>query len=106
MAAGAKTFKLKFGHRGANHPVKALETGRVHSTTQNHGFAVDADSLKNTDFKISKLNLNDNSVEGMVHKSKPIFSVQYHPEGGPGPQDNQYLFDNFLKMVKTHAKKN
>ena len=106
LAAGAKTFKLKFGHRGANHPVKDLETGRVHITTQNHGFAVDADSLKNTDFKISKLNLNDNSVEGMVHKSKPIFSVQYHPEGGPGPQDNQYLFDNFLKMVKTHAKKN
>lgn len=103
IAAGAKTYKLKFGHRGLNHPVKDLETGRVHITTQNHGFSINPDSLKKTDFRISKLNLNDNSVEGMVHKSKRIFSVQYHPEGGPGPQDNQYLFDNFLKMVRKHG---
>ena len=103
IAAGAKTYKLKFGHRGLNHPVKDLETGKVHITTQNHGFAIDTESLKKTDFKISKLNLNDNSVEGMIHKSKKIFSVQYHPEGGPGPQDNQYLFDKFLGMVKKHA---
>ncbi len=99
LAGGAKTFKLKFGHRGINHPVKDLETNRVHITTQNHGYAVDPKSLEQTHFKATKFNLNDNSVEGLTHRSKPIFSVQYHPEGSPGPQDNQYLFDKFLKMV-------
>ena len=99
LAAGAKTFKLKFGHRGVNHPVKDLETNRVHITTQNHGYAVDMKSLEGTHFSATKINLNDSSVEGLTHKSKPIFSVQYHPEGAPGPQDNQYLFDKFLKMI-------
>ncbi len=99
LAAGAKTFKLKFGHRGANHPVKDMETGRVHITTQNHGYAVDPKSLDSTNFRATKFNLNDSSVEGLTHRKKPIFSVQYHPEGGPGPQDNQYLFDKFLKMI-------
>ncbi|HIJ98454.1 TPA: gamma-glutamyl-gamma-aminobutyrate hydrolase family protein, partial [archaeon] len=99
LAAGAKTYKLKFGHRGVNHPVKDFETGTVHITTQNHGYAVDSQSLEGTNFKATKFNLNDNSIEGLTHKNKPIFSVQYHPEGGPGPQDNKYLFDKFLKMV-------
>ncbi len=104
LAAGAKTYKLKFGHRGVNHPVRDFETHSVHITTQNHGYAVDSHSLHGTDFKATKFNLNDNSIEGLTHKTKPIFSVQYHPEGGPGPQDNQYLFDKFLKMVEVeHA---
>lgn len=100
LAAGAKTYKLKFGHRGLNHPVKDLERGRVHITTQNHGYAVDAKSLEGTGFKVSHVNLNDGSVEGMEHEKLPIFSVQYHPEASPGPRDNEYLFDTFVENMK------
>jgi carbamoyl-phosphate synthase small subunit len=99
-AAGGATFKLKFGHRGANHPVKDLVSGRVHITSQNHGFAVDADSLARTDLEVSQLNLNDGTVEGMRHKTKPIFSIQYHPEASPGPLDNKHLFAEFVETVK------
>ncbi|TMC01573.1 MAG: glutamine-hydrolyzing carbamoyl-phosphate synthase small subunit, partial [Chloroflexi bacterium] len=91
-AAGATTSRLKFGHHGANHPVKDLESGRVHITSQNHEFQVDADSLPEGDFFVSQRNLNDGSVEGLGHRTLPLFSVQYHPEGCPGPQDNQYLY--------------
>ena len=99
-AAGASTSRLKFGHHGANHPVKDLESGRVHITSQNHEFQVDAASLPPSDFFISQRNLNDGSVEGLGHRSLPVFSVQYHPEGCPGPQDNQYVYDRFLKMTR------
>lgn len=99
LAAGGKTYKLKFGHRGSNQPVKDLATGRVYITSQNHGFAVDKQSLEGTGFEVSHINPNDNSVEGMKHKELPIFTVQYHPEAHPGPWDSDYLFDQFLKMV-------
>ncbi len=99
-AAGATTSRLKFGHHGANHPVKDLESGRVHITSQNHEFQVDADSLPEGDFFVSQRNLNDGSVEGLGHRTLPVFSVQYHPEGCPGPQDNQYLYDRFIKMTR------
>lgn len=98
-AFGGKTFKLKFGHRGANHPVKDLETGLVHITAQNHGYAVDADSLP-SDLEVSHLNLNDGTVEGIRHKSLPIMTIQYHSEASPGPLDNEYIFDNFLDMIR------
>jgi carbamoyl-phosphate synthase small subunit len=104
LAGGAKTYKLKFGHRGANHPVKNLENSRVYITTQNHGFAVDESSLKGTGFEVSQINLNDNTVEGIKHKELPIFSVQYHPEGSPGPRDNEYIFDDFMEMVRDAKK--
>ncbi|MEE8358682.1 MAG: glutamine-hydrolyzing carbamoyl-phosphate synthase small subunit [Candidatus Hydrothermarchaeales archaeon] len=100
LATGGKTYKLKFGHRGSNQPVKDLATGRVYITSQNHGFAVDAESLEGTGFEVSHINPNDNSVEGMKHKELPIFTVQYHPEAHPGPWDSDYLFDEFLKMVR------
>lgn len=101
LAVGATTSRLKFGHHGGNHPVKDLTTGRVDITSQNHEFQVDAGSLPpESGFYVSHLNLNDGSVEGLAHPSKPVFSVQYHPEGSPGPQDNQYLFDRFLEMIK------
>jgi carbamoyl-phosphate synthase small subunit len=101
LAIGASTSRLKFGHRGGNHPVKDLQTGEVHITSQNHGFQVVAASVP-TDrgWMVSQINLNDNSVEGLAHQSLPVFTVQYHPEGSPGPQDNQYLFDRFLTMVQ------
>jgi carbamoyl-phosphate synthase small subunit len=98
-AFGGKTFKLKFGHRGGNHPVKEFATGRVHITAQNHGYAVDPDSLKGG-LQVTHINLNDNTVEGVAHRDLPIFSVQYHSEDSPGPKDNRYLFDKFLEMVK------
>lgn len=98
-AFGGKTFKLKFGHRGANHPVKDLETGLVHITAQNHGYAVDGDSLP-SDIEISHVNLNDGTVEGIRHKSLPIMTIQYHSEASPGPRDNEYIFDKFLDMVQ------
>ena len=97
-AMGARTYKLKFGHRGANHPVKDLDTGRVYITAQNHGYAVDPDSLP-PGLEVSLLNLNDNTVEGLTHRSLPLFSIQYHSEGSPGPRDNEYIFDRFLAMV-------
>ncbi len=100
LAFGGKTFKLKFGHRGGNQPVKDLRTGRVHITSQNHGFAVDADSLDPSEFEITHLNLNDRTVEGIVHRTRPIFSVQYHPEAHPGPWDNEYIFRDFVAQVR------
>lgn len=97
-AVGGKTFKLKFGHRGGNHPVKDLESGRVYITSQNHGYAVDERSLPKG-FVVTQRNLNDMTVEGMRHKELPIFSVQYHPEANPGPLDSRYLFDEFAKLL-------
>jgi carbamoyl-phosphate synthase small subunit len=105
QAFGGETFKLKFGHRGSNHPVKDLTTGKVHITSQNHGYAVKADSLPE-DVEVTHMNLNDNTVEGLRHKSKPIFSVQYHPEASPGPKDNAYLFDRFAELVKERKNEN
>jgi carbamoyl-phosphate synthase small subunit len=97
-AFGADTFKLKFGHRGANHPVCDLATGKVHITSQNHGYAIDADTLKGG-LQVSQINLNDGTIEGLRHSSMPIISIQYHAEGSPGPQDNTYIFDRFLQMI-------
>ena len=102
-AAGATTSRLPYGHHGANHPVKDLDTGRVHITSQNHEFQVDAASIPAGDFYVSQRNLNDGSVEGLGHRKLPAFSVQYHPEGCPGPQDNQHLYDRFLEMVRERA---
>ncbi len=99
-AAGATTSRLPFGHHGANHPVKDLETGLVHITSQNHEFQVDAASIPAGDLFVTQRNLNDGSVEGLGHKTLPAFSVQYHPEGCPGPQDNQHLYDRFLAMAR------
>jgi len=99
LAVGGETFKLKFGHRGANHPVKELESGKVEITSQNHGFAVDPNSLP-ADVKVTHLNLYDGTVEGFCHTSKPIFSVQYHPEASPGPHDADYLFLKFLDTME------
>lgn len=96
---GGRTFKLKFGHRGANQPVKDLPSGRVSITSQNHGFAVDPQSLKREDVEITQINLNDKTVEGMRHKKLPIFSVQYHPEASPGPHDTDALFDEFRQLT-------
>jgi len=100
LALGGRTYKLPFGHHGGNQPVKDLTTGRVEITAQNHGFAVDVDSLPST-CEVTHINLNDNTVEGLRHKSEPVFSVQYHPEAGPGPHDAAYLFDRFLKMMNS-----
>jgi carbamoyl-phosphate synthase small subunit len=101
LAFGGKTFKLKFGHRGANHPVKNLATGKVEITTQNHGFCVDMESIRDPEIEITHINLNDQTLEGMRHRSLPIFSVQYHPEASPGPHDSGYLFDHFVTMMQT-----
>jgi len=101
QAFGGKTFKLKFGHRGANQPVKDLETGKVEITSQNHGFAVDPATLP-SDVAVNRVNLNDRTVEGMRHKSKPIFCVQYHPEASPGPHDSAPLFDEFRALIERH----
>ena len=101
-AFGAKTFKLKFGHRGANHPVKDQATGKVYITSQNHGYAVDGDSLP-SEVEVSHLNLNDGTVEGIHHKSLPVMTIQYHSEASPGPLDNEYIFDRFIDMVARGA---
>jgi carbamoyl-phosphate synthase small subunit len=99
QALGARTFKLKFGHRGGNHPVRDIATGRVYITAQNHGYAVDASTLKNG-LEVSQINLNDSTVEGLIHRDLPILGIQYHSEASPGPWDNKYLFERFLEMVK------
>ena len=99
LAFGGKTFKLKFGHRGANQPVKDLETGRVEITAQNHGFAVDPASLPE-EVGVNRINLNDQTVEGIRHKTKPIYCVQYHPEASPGPHDSTPLFDEFRALIE------
>jgi carbamoyl-phosphate synthase small subunit len=98
QAFGGKTFKLKFGHRGANQPVKDLESGRVEITSQNHGFAVDPASLP-ADVVVDRINLNDQTVEGFRHRSKPLFCVQYHPEASPGPHDSTPLFARFRALI-------
>ena len=99
LALGARTFKLKFGHRGANQPVKNLITGRVEITSQNHGFAVDTETLNKNDVEITHINLNDNTLEGFRHRKLPLFAVQYHPEASPGPHDASYLFSEFRNMM-------
>jgi carbamoyl-phosphate synthase small subunit len=103
LALGGKTYKLPFGHHGGNHPVKDLTTGKVEITAQNHGFAVDADSLP-TECEVTHINLNDGTVEGLRHRSLPLYSVQYHPEAGPGPHDASYLFDRFVQMMEQHKR--
>jgi carbamoyl-phosphate synthase small subunit len=103
LALGGRTFKLKFGHRGANQPVKDLKTGRVMITSQNHGFCVDPVSLNPDEIELTQINLNDQTLEGMRHKKLPIFSVQYHPEASPGPHDTQNLFDEFIRMMELHS---
>jgi len=97
---GARTFKLKFGHRGGNHPVRELATGRIYITSQNHGYAVDPDTLGDS-LEVTHVNLNDGTVEGLRHKELPIFAIQYHAEASPGPCDNAYLFNKFLEMINT-----
>jgi len=101
LAYGGTTYKLKFGHRGSNQPVKDLISGKVEITAQNHGFCVDMNSLDPNQVELTHINLNDNSVEGMRHKKYPAFSVQYHPENAPGPHDSLYLFDRFVEMMKS-----
>lgn len=100
LACGAKTYKLKFGHRGGNHPVLDLKTGKVAITSQNHGYAIDEESLENTDLEVTHIALNDKTNEGVRHKKYPCFSVQYHPEASPGPEDANELFDDFIKMME------
>jgi carbamoyl-phosphate synthase small subunit len=102
LALGGRTYKLKFGHHGANQPVQNLATRRVEVTSQNHGFAVDPDSLDPTAVEVTHMNLNDNTVEGFRHRKYPLFAVQYHPEAAPGPNDANYLFSNFVEMMKEH----
>ena len=101
-AFGAKTFKMPRGHRGANHPVKNIRTGKIEITSQNHGFAVDPQSLTNKDIEVTHISLFDGSIEGIRHKTLPVFSVQYHPEASPGPHDAHYLFERFVEMIKEH----
>ena len=100
LAYGAQTYKLKFGHRGGNHPVKDLTTGKIEITSQNHSYAVDARSLEKTPLQCTHINLLDNTVEGMECRADRVFSVQYHPESAPGPQDSAYLFDRFVKLME------
>jgi carbamoyl-phosphate synthase small subunit len=100
LACGGKTYKLKFGHRGANHPVKDLETGKVEITSQNHGFALDRSVFEDRKYKLTHVNLNDDTVEGFRHLELPVISVQYHPESSPGPHDSRHLFQGFVRMME------
>ena len=102
LACGGRTYKLKFGHRGANHPVKNLETGQVEITSQNHGFCVDPKLFERPEFEFTHVNLNDGTVEGFRLRDRPVLSVQYHPEASPGPHDSHYLFEEFVRMMRTH----
>ncbi len=104
LAAGARTYKLKFGHRGANQPVKNLITGKIDLTSQNHGYAVDIHSLKDTELELTHIAVNDGTCEGVRHRKYPVFSVQYHPEASPGPHDSNYLFDEFLEKMDKNGK--
>ncbi|HEX2831606.1 MAG TPA: glutamine-hydrolyzing carbamoyl-phosphate synthase small subunit [Thermoanaerobaculia bacterium] len=105
LALGGRTYKLKFGHRGGNHPVKDLRSGRVEITAQNHGFSVDPDSLSENDIEYTHINLNDQTLEGFRHRREPIVAVQYHPEAAPGPHDSFYLFSDFVEMMEEWKKK-
>jgi carbamoyl-phosphate synthase small subunit len=98
-AVGGHTFKLPFGHRGANHPVKDIPTGKVVITSQNHGYALDANSLNGSDVEVTQVNLNDGTVEGLTHKTLPVFSIQYHPEASPGPSDSKFYFERFVTLM-------
>ncbi|MBN1823730.1 MAG: glutamine-hydrolyzing carbamoyl-phosphate synthase small subunit [Endomicrobiales bacterium] len=100
LALGGDTYKLKFGHRGANHPVKNVETGKIEITSQNHGFCVNPDSLKGKDVKLTHYNLYDGTLEGFKHRTLPAFCVQYHPEAAPGPHESKYLFDRFIELME------
>ena len=104
LSYGAKTYKLKFGHRGINHPVKNLDTGKIEVTSQNHGFSIDPDSIPDS-LIVTHINLNDETIAGVRHKSDPTFSVQYHPESSPGPHDSNYLFDQFITLIQDHRRK-
>ena len=100
LASGGSAFKLKFGHRGGNHPVQDLKTGKIEITSQNHGFCVDPDSLPKDEVEVTHINLNDKTCAGIRLKNAPAFSVQYHPEASPGPHDANYLFDRFMQMMR------
>lgn len=104
LACGADTGKLKFGHRGGNHPVKELATNRCYITSQNHGYTVLEDSVQGTELKVTHINNNDKTIEGLAHVKYPAFSVQYHPEAAPGPHDSSYLFDQFIDMIREHKR--
>lgn len=105
LSCGGDTFKLKFGHRGGNHPVKSLVTGQTFLTSQNHGYSVDPESLNNTGLEVTEIALNDGTVEGLRHTEYPAFSAQYHPEASPGPEDSNFLFDQFVEMMQQHSRK-
>ena len=102
LACGGKSSKLKYGHRGSNHPVKELSTGKIDITSQNHGFTIEKESLENTRLKVTHVSVNDETVEGVAHLDYPAFSVQYHPEANPGPHDSNHLFDQFITLMETH----
>jgi carbamoyl-phosphate synthase small subunit len=105
LALGGKTYKLKFGHRGANHPVLNQVTQKVEITSHNHGFAVDPNSLNQNEVELTHINLNDQTLEGFRHRNEPVFCVQYHPEAAPGPHDSHYLFDDFMEMIKDFSRR-